>query len=563
MSTKTNEKELAANLPLSKAPVAQAEKNVGAVEQSADTNEKQTVAERESSDLPPRTTVLGRALRMIPTLLVMAALGGLGYLGHHHGWKIPKFSELAGHEKKSGVAWCEEHGVPEAECIACNAELMPKGKLYGWCIEHGVHECVLDHPEIAQLNETPEVSRADLDRTARAIAIRPRTKNDPGCRLHLRRIQFPSIAAADKAGIDIGLVDRGAVVESITATGEVVYDPTQVARVASRASGTVWRVDKNVGDRVHAGELLALVDAAKVGQAKAELLQAVAALHLCDKTLRRLVALEGVVAGKQLLDAEAARTEGEAAVRKSVQTLQNLGLPIAFEDVCEQSDAELSRQLHFLGLPESLSASLDVRRTTANLIPVIAPRDGTVASRDVVAGEVVDTPTTLFTITDTSRMWVILNVPLEEANHVAIGQKIVFRPDGDDQPRTGKLTWISSAVDAETRTVKVRGELPNEDSHLRNETFGVGEIALREEPDAIVAPSNAIHWEGCCHVVFVRDKDWFTSPYKVIHTRSVRPGVVRGDSTEIIAGLLPGEVVVTKGSAVLRAELLKGNLGAG
>lgn len=43
----------------------------------------------------------------------------------------------------------------------------------------------------------------------------------------------------------------------------------------------------------------------------------------------------------------------------------------------------------------------------------------------------------------------------------------------------------------------------------------------------------------------------------------VRPGVINGDYTEVIAGLLPGEVVVTKGSGVLRAELLKGNLGAG
>ena len=51
--------------------------------------------------------------------------------------------------------------------------------------------------------------------------------------------------------------------------------------------------------------------------------------------------------------------------------------------------------------------------------------------------------------------------------------------------------------------------------------------------------------------------------YKVFHTRSVRPGVVSGDYTEVIAGLLPGEVVVTEGSGVLRAELLKGNLGAG
>ncbi|MEO8495165.1 MAG: efflux RND transporter periplasmic adaptor subunit, partial [Planctomycetota bacterium] len=95
-------------------------------------------------------------------------------------------------------------------------------------------------------------------------------------------------------------------------------------------------------------------------------------------------------------------------------------------------------------------------------------------------------------------------------------------------------------------------------------SFGAGQIILRDEPDAIIAPNDAIHWEGCCHVAFVRDKNFLDKDsYKVFHTRMVRPGITNGDYTEVIAGLLPGEVVVAKGSGVLRAELLKGNLGAG
>ncbi len=87
---------------------------------------------------------------------------------------------------------------------------------------------------------------------------------------------------------------------------------------------------------------------------------------------------------------------------------------------------------------------------------------------------------------------------------------------------------------------------------------------LRHDRNAILVPSSAVHWEGCCFVVFVRDKNYLKKgSFKVFHTRSVRPGVVLGDKTEILAGLLPGEVVVTEGSAALRAELLKGNLGAG
>lgn len=85
---------------------------------------------------------------------------------------------------------------------------------------------------------------------------------------------------------------------------------------------------------------------------------------------------------------------------------------------------------------------------------------------------------------------------------------------------------------------------------------------------AVVVPSNAIHWEGDCNVVFVQDKD-FAKPgsLKVFHVRSVRLGATDATSaeplTEIVAGLLPGEMVATTNSGILRTELLKNNLGAG
>ncbi|HHM12016.1 MAG TPA: hypothetical protein ENJ16_00570, partial [Planctomycetaceae bacterium] len=94
-------------------------------------------------------------LSVLPTLLVVITLGALGYLGHHFGWNVPKFSELVHGDVDTGPAWCDEHSVPEADCISCNADLLPKGKLFGWCAEHGVRECVLDHPELAQLAEPP------------------------------------------------------------------------------------------------------------------------------------------------------------------------------------------------------------------------------------------------------------------------------------------------------------------------------------------------------------------------------------------------------------------------
>jgi cobalt-zinc-cadmium efflux system membrane fusion protein len=119
-------------------------------------------------------------------------------------------------------------------------------------------------------------------------------------------------------------------------------------------------------------------------------------------------------------------------------------------------------------------------------------------------------------------------------------------------------------VDEKARTVKARANLANTDGRLRAGTFGLGQVALREEKNAIVVPNEAIHWEGDCFVVFVRDKNFLEKDApKVFHVRQVRVGTRDAQNTEVIAGVLPGELVATRGSGILRAELLKNDLGAG
>jgi multidrug efflux pump subunit AcrA (membrane-fusion protein) len=127
------------------------------------------------------------------------------------------------------------------------------------------------------------------------------------------------------------------------------------------------------------------------------------------------------------------------------------------------------------------------------------------------------------------------------------------------------LDWISTGADQHTRMIDVRAILDNQDGRLRDRTFGTGKVILRDANDAIVVPSEATHWEGCCNVVFVRDKDYFANPDspKVFHVRSVRLGATYQGKTEVIAGVLPGEVIAVEGSDVLRAQLLKNGLGAG
>jgi multidrug efflux pump subunit AcrA (membrane-fusion protein) len=450
--------------------------------------------------------------------------------------------------------------------VECNPALLPKGPDYGWCDEHGVHNCPLHHPDVAQLKETPIITPADLELAKRALELGDRPQNNTACKVYQRRIQFASAEAVQQAGVDVELVERRAVSEWIGGNGEVTYDQTRFANLSARAAGTIWRVEKKVGDRVRAGEVMAILDSLVIGQAKSELVDALVQEELQRKTMERLQALpEGAIAGRQVREAEAAFEKARVAVLKTQQAFANLGIPVDLDMLKGLSNEDQMARLRHLGLEDAVSSEQLATVATANLLPIRSPMDGLIVERHVVAGEVVDTAAILFQIADTSRMWLDLSVPLEEAPKLSVGQSVRFRPDGSQQELTGTLNWISSTADQKTRMIKVRAELPNADGRLRNETFGAGRIILREEPEAIMVPNESVHWEGCCHVVFVRDKHYFDSPesFKVFHVRSVRLGAKEGDFTEIIAGVLPGEVVATKGSGVISAQLLKNNLGEG
>ncbi len=520
-----------------------------------------------SATEPDRGGVMRWLRRTVPTAAVVAGIVGLAIWGNATEWSIPKFSSLFGGETEEATDWCDDHNVPESQCVECNKSLYPIGMDYGWCSVHGVMQCPLEHPDIAQLKTQPTITPAMLERANRAIALRPRQENNSRCSLHMKRIQFASAESVEKVGVDIAVVAERPIVESIAANGEIGYDETRMAHFSSRVPGTVWRVQKQVGDRVAKGDVLALIDAGEVGRLKSELLQAVSQVRLKRDNMERLRPLAGnAIPAREFLEVQ---TEADAAriqMHRAQQALVNLGLPVEADEIVNLNSDELAKRVRFLGLPRDLVSGLDPQETTSNLLPLRSSLDGVVVDRKAVEGEVVDSKTPLFDVADTSRLWLTLNVRQEDAKYVSRGQTALFRAsESANEPESkGTVGWISTGADDVTRTLKVRVDLSNADGRLRANTFGTGRIVLREEPKAIVIPSNAIHWDGTCNVVFVRDKDFMKPDApKVFHVRSVRPGVKDGATTEIIAGLLPGEVIASTNSVVLEAQLLKSNLGAG
>lgn len=510
---------------------------------------------------------VGRAVRQLPSLLVFAVLAGLGAYGHHSGWKLPKLGALAGDMEAPADDWCDEHSVPESRCVECDPQRLPPVKDFGWCRAHGIPNCPLEHPEVAQLKAPAQVSQAELQRVARVLALAPRPENNPICTNYRRRVQFASLEAMQKAGVEVAVADRQRIVESLAVAAEVRYDPTRLASVSSRLSGTVWRVVKNVGDAVRAGELLGAVDAPEVGRAKAELLQTLAQADLARRARERKerLAAQGIVPGRELQTAEADLLQAQARLVSAQQALANLGLPVALEALRGLGEQERLDRLARLGFGDAEWQGLAAAHAPATLLPLRSPIEGLVVARQAVAGEVVDPSRVLFQVADTRRMWLMLSVPLEDAPRLALGQQVRYQPEGLAGSVEGKLTWISTTADPQTRMVLARADLPNPEGLLRNDTFGQAEIVLRDDPEAVVVPSEAIQWEGDCYVVFVRDRGFFDSPEapKVFHVRPVRLGARKGPLTEVAAGLLPGEVVAAQGSEVLRGQLLKNALGEG
>ncbi len=515
----------------------------------------------------PRRTI-GRLLRLVPTVVALAALVGVVCTGQDGGWTVPKSSALFSVGAQPSDDWCKEHGVPDSTCVECKPNLLPRPPRTGWNEEFGVHDCPFSDPGVAQTTTPASVTPADLGRARRALAFAPRAPNGKKCKLHERRVQLASSEVVARLGIGIELVGTSAVVEGVTAPGEIGYDPTRLARLSARLPGVVRRVERQVGDRVKAGDILALVEAAEVGRAKSEFQQAIASVELKTQTLAQKKSLEGdTVTGREVREAEADLEGSRVRRLLAEQALANLGLPLRADDVKGLDPAELAAKLRFLDIPDPLRYELAKETASANFLPVRAQFDGEVVARSAAPGQAADPTKPLFVIADTTRVWLTLRVRFEDADHVKAKQPVRFR--AADGSADGTVTWVSPAADERTRAVPVRVELPNPDGRLRAGTFGTGFITLRAEKDAVVVPTDAVHWEGCCNVVFIADRGFDRADgFAVFHVRKVRPGAkdvtpAGVPITEVIAGVLPGERVAVTNSGVLRSELLRNNLGAG
>jgi RND family efflux transporter MFP subunit len=223
----------------------------------------------------------------------------------------------------------------------------------------------------------------------------------------------------------------------------------------------------------------------------------------------------------------------------------------------ESDLATAGQRLLLLGLAPQKVNSLRTPSQITSEIALMAPISGTITKRDVSAGEVIEANKELMRVTNLASVWVIAQVFEKDLSVVRDGSGASVTTDAyPGRLFRGRVTYIDPNINQETRTAQVRVELDNPGQVLKigmyvNVAFGSMGIAERTMP---TIPSSAVQNMNDKQVVFVA-----TGKPNVFAVKSVRLGKENNGRFVVLEGLNVGDKIVTEGSFLLRAEILKQN----
>jgi len=213
----------------------------------------------------------------------------------------------------------------------------------------------------------------------------------------------------------------------------------------------------------------------------------------------------------------------------------------------QQTAAE---KLRFLDVPEAQITELEHSRKPRKTLPVTAPISGFVIEKQVVAGQMVEAGMPLYRLADLGIVWVFAQIYEQDLAGVQLGQEATVKVASlPDRVFRGRVTFIYPSLDEKTRTARVRLEFENPGYYLKPGMFVSIRIAAELKPSAVLVPESAVLRSGEKNTVFVAlDEGKFTA-------REVRLGAdAEDDQCEVLAGLKPGERVVTSGQFLLDSE---------
>jgi cobalt-zinc-cadmium efflux system membrane fusion protein len=332
-----------------------------------------------------------------------------------------------------------------------------------------------------------------------------------------------SIPTQQMSRVQIIKVENTTLTRTLRLTGAVAYNAFRTTPVITQVSGPVSRVVVVPGQNVHPGQPMLYVSSPDYSQFRANYLKAKDAYALAQKAYLRAKDLydHGAIAEQNLEQAQSAEVQAGGDLAAAQAALKVLG--ITDPDVLVQG-------------PPSFE------------VPVRAPIGGMVVERDVAAGQLIQPGSTqCFLISDTTNVWVLVNVYQKDLPYVRVGEPVTIQTDTYPDEFHGRISYVAASLDSNTRTLQARIDANNPGSKLKKDMYVVATVKAGTIANAIALPDAAV----------LRDSE--NQPFVYAETGSNRFGrrpVTLGESlngqTQITSGLKPGDQVIGDGSLFLQ-----------
>ena len=337
---------------------------------------------------------------------------------------------------------------------------------------------------------------------------------------------------AKKMGFETESAGPGTIISTLELPGEIAFNADMVSHVVPRVPGAVLQAPKNLGDKVQAREIIAVIDSRELGEAKTRYLVAVEREKLARYNFERVQRL----------------WEAQTIAEKEFLTTQKAFL----EEKIELTSAR--RKLMALGLNEREMSNLaNEDESTLTHYAIRAPFDGVITKKHLSKGEWVKEDQEIYVIADLSSVWVEIIVYAKDLDSVHLGQKVMVKADSSGLEAEGKVSYVGPLVGEDTRTAKARVVIPNTDGKWRPGLFAQVELVRHNSSPPLVVRNEAIQTFQNKSVVFVE----YDGQYEA---RPVTLGRTNDKFSEILRGLSAEERYVTRNSYVLKAEMGKAGM---
>jgi len=332
-----------------------------------------------------------------------------------------------------------------------------------------------------------------------------------------------TIPPAQMSHVEVLTVQPGTLSRTLRLTGAVAYNGFKTTPVITQVSGPVSRIVVVPGQKVKQGQPMLFVASPDYSQLRTNYLKARDADALAQKAYVRAQDLyqHKAIAEQALEQAESAQVQASGDLAAAQAALKVMGV----------TD------------PDAL-----VKAPPSFEVPVKAPIEGEVVEQDVAAGQLMQTGATqCFMISDTSTVWVLVNVYQKDLPFVRTGDQVSIQTDSYPDVFHGKIAYVAASLDPSTRTLQARIETNNPGEKLKKDMFVSATVNAGSIANSIALPDAAI----------LRDDE--NQPYVYAATSSNQFGkrpVTLGESlngqTQVTNGLKAGDRVIGNGSLFLQ-----------